>query len=78
MGKKSSTLAPMKESPSPSPPQATGDVWEVRPCGMLVQKRNPEGESASAPAPTIRVRVKYGSACHEIYISSQASFGEFG
>lgn len=73
MGKKSSTFAPMKDSP---PQPAGGDEWEVRPCGMLVQKRNLEGESASAPAPTIRVRVKYGSAYHEIYISSQATFGE--
>lgn len=51
--------------------------WELRPGGMLVQKRNADADQNSAPAPTIRVRVKYGSTYHEIYISSQASFGTF-
>ncbi|XP_039146002.1 BAG family molecular chaperone regulator 3-like [Dioscorea cayenensis subsp. rotundata] len=46
--------------------------WEMRPGGMLVQKR----EGPSPPAPTIRVRVKHGGASHEIYLSSQATFGE--
>lgn len=50
--------------------------WELRPGGMLVQKRSPDSERGSVPAPTIRVRVKYGSSLHEIHISSQASFGE--
>lgn len=45
--------------------------WEMRPGGMLVQKR----EGPSPPAPTIRVRVKHGGASHEIYLSSQATFG---
>ncbi|KAI7756901.1 hypothetical protein M8C21_014857 [Ambrosia artemisiifolia] len=46
---------------------------EVRPGGMLVQKRDPNEEHIP---PTIRVRVKYGSLYHEINISSQATFGE--
>ncbi|GLT48999.1 hypothetical protein SLA2020_225850 [Shorea laevis] len=50
--------------------------WELRPGGMLVQKRNPDSDRTSAPPPTIRVRVKYGSIYHEISISSQATFGE--
>ncbi|XP_058104772.1 BAG family molecular chaperone regulator 1-like [Magnolia sinica] len=50
--------------------------WELRPGGMLVQKRNPDSERESVPAPTIKVRVKYGSSLHEINISSQATFGE--
>ncbi|KAL5811137.1 hypothetical protein ACOSQ4_027705 [Xanthoceras sorbifolium] len=50
--------------------------WELRPGGMLVQKRNPDSDRASAPPPTIRVRVKYGSIYHEMNISSQATFGE--
>ena len=50
--------------------------WELRPGGMLVQKRNPDSDRTCAPAPTIRVRVKYGSIYHEISISSQATFGE--
>ncbi|GMH09020.1 hypothetical protein Nepgr_010860 [Nepenthes gracilis] len=49
--------------------------WELRPGGMLIQKRLDSGHN-SAPPPTIRVRVKYGSTYHEISISSQATFGE--
>ncbi|XP_047940010.1 BAG family molecular chaperone regulator 1-like [Salvia hispanica] len=45
--------------------------WELRPGGMLVQKRT----DSPAP-PTIRVRVKYASIYHQIHISSQATFGE--
>ncbi|KAL4557116.1 hypothetical protein LXL04_035286 [Taraxacum kok-saghyz] len=56
---------------------ADGDnVWEVRPGGMLVQKRDPDAETNRIPPPTIRVRVKYGSIYHEININSQATFGE--
>ncbi|KAL9225287.1 hypothetical protein vseg_001232 [Gypsophila vaccaria] len=49
--------------------------WELRPSGMLVQKRVDSGQNTK-PAPVIRVRVKYGSAYHDIHISSQATFGE--
>lgn len=49
--------------------------WELRPGGMLVQKRDPDSDRNTVPAPTIRVKVKYGSTYHEIYISSQATFG---
>ncbi|KAK1441485.1 hypothetical protein QVD17_07414 [Tagetes erecta] len=57
----------------------TGDPdneWEVRPGGMLVQKRDPDSDTNRVPPPTIRVRVKYGSVYHEISINSQATFGE--
>ncbi|CAL1371433.1 unnamed protein product [Linum trigynum] len=57
-------------------PDSMGAEWEMRPGGMLVQKRNPDSDHRSIPPPTIRVRVKYGSTYHEINISSQASFGE--
>ncbi|XP_059629337.1 BAG family molecular chaperone regulator 3 [Cornus florida] len=50
--------------------------WEVRPGGMLVQKRNPDSDQNIIPPPTIRVRVKHGSIYHQINISSQATFGE--
>lgn len=49
--------------------------WELRPGGMLVQKRSPDSDRNSLPAATIRVRVKFGSIYHEICISSQATFG---
>lgn len=55
--------------------ESTPSEWEMRPGGMLVQKRN-DSDQNSAPLPTIRVRVKYGSTYHEIHISSQATFGE--
>lgn len=57
--------------------RAAENEWEVRPGGMLVQKRNPDSENRPPPPP-IRVRVKYGSIYHEINISSQATFGELG
>jgi hypothetical protein len=64
----------MKEpAPPPSAAAAKVDEWEVRPGGMLVQKRSPD---AAAPVPNIRVKVKFNGVYHEIYISAQASFGE--
>ncbi|KAJ6883110.1 BAG family molecular chaperone regulator 1-like [Populus alba x Populus x berolinensis] len=53
-----------------------GGELEVRPGGMLVQKRDPDSDRTSIPPPTIRIKVKYGSTYHEINISSQATFGE--
>lgn len=47
---------------------------EVRPGGMVVQKRDPNEEQKRPPS--IRVRVKYASVYHEITISSQATFGK--
>ncbi|KAJ3692708.1 hypothetical protein LUZ60_011803 [Juncus effusus] len=69
-------LSPMKEN-SPRGPAAQEEVWEVRPGGMLVQKRDPDSDGpVGAPVPAIRVKVKYAGVYHEVYISSQASFGE--
>nr|GMD80008.1 BAG family molecular chaperone regulator 3-like [Ipomoea batatas] len=51
-------------------------VWEVRPGGMLVQKRSSDCNQSSVAIPTIKVKVKYGSSYHEAKISSQATFGE--
>ncbi|ONM56561.1 Protein binding protein [Zea mays] len=72
-----------ESSPPPPPPPAPAsaavkeDEWEVRPGGMLVQKRSPDADApAGAPVPTIRVKVKFNGVYHEIYINSQASFGE--
>ncbi|XP_057798544.1 BAG family molecular chaperone regulator 1-like [Salvia miltiorrhiza] len=60
-------------------PQTNGGLglreWELRPGGMLVQKRT-DADQNRVPPPTIRVRVKYASIYHEIHISSQATFGE--
>ncbi|WVZ82805.1 hypothetical protein U9M48_030025 [Paspalum notatum var. saurae] len=64
-------------------PLPAEEVWEVRPGGMLVQKRGSGGADEEPspnvkPVPTIRVKVKvkHSGATHEIYISSEASFGE--
>lgn len=57
--------------------ESGGHDWEMRPGGMLVQKRNPDSDPVGAkPPPMVRVRVKYGSVYHEISISPHASFGE--
>ncbi|EOA13677.1 hypothetical protein CARUB_v10026750mg [Capsella rubella] len=57
--------------------ESGGHDWEMRPGGMLVQKRNPDLDPVGPPPPPmIRVRIKYGSVYHEISISPQASFGE--
>lgn len=70
----------MKTKTTGMPPMMNGSSdagekeWELRPSGMLVQKRNPDSENRPPP-PTIRVRVKYHSIYHEINISSQATFG---
>ncbi|EFJ27783.1 hypothetical protein SELMODRAFT_164705 [Selaginella moellendorffii] len=58
-----------------------GDLisWELRPGGMLVQKRQSgEGENGdSTPAgPLIKIRVSHGLQAHEISVPAQASFGE--
>lgn len=67
----------MKTKPPTNGGSAGGESeWELRPGGMLVQKRNPDSDQNRVPPPTIRVRVKYGSVYHEINISSQATFGE--
>ncbi|KAH0456543.1 hypothetical protein IEQ34_014450 [Dendrobium chrysotoxum] len=68
-------FVPMKDSPATIPVNEPAK-WEVRPCGMLVQKRSSEDSAVAAPVPTFRLRVKHGSIYHEIYISSQATFDE--
>nr|GME20375.1 BAG family molecular chaperone regulator 1-like [Ipomoea batatas] len=76
MKTKPTTALPSQMTNGGSRVAAAGDNdWEMRPCGMLVQKRNPDSHNRPPP-PTIRVRVKYGSIYHEINISSQATFGE--
>ncbi|CAN6208933.1 unnamed protein product [Urochloa humidicola] len=80
-------LGSMKEAAAPPPAVAVNgkvpaeEVWEVRPGGMLVQKRgggvsDEEPSPNVKPVPTIRVKVKHAGVTHEIYISSEASFGE--
>ena len=50
-------FSPMKEAVPAVPKE---EVWEVRPGGMLVQKRSPDADApAGVPVPTIRVKVKF-------------------
>lgn len=72
-------FSPGKDSPATIPAETPAEdpaKWEVRPCGMLVQKRSANDGRAAAPVPVIRLRVKHGSNYHEVYINSQATFGE--
>ncbi|PWA72224.1 BCL-2-associated athanogene 3 [Artemisia annua] len=69
-------MMPMSNTKPTSGGGGSENEWEVRPGGMLVQKRDPNDEVTRVPPPTIRVRVKYNSIYHEINISSQATFGE--
>ncbi|KAJ4792197.1 BAG family molecular chaperone regulator 2 [Rhynchospora pubera] len=57
--------------------EADGLGWEVRPSGLLVQRRG-EGSVAASPhpPPMIRVKVTYGAARHEVAVSSIATFGD--
>ncbi|GMH09425.1 hypothetical protein Nepgr_011266 [Nepenthes gracilis] len=55
-----------------------GIDWEMRPGGMLVQKRNTDSpnRSSNRVTSTIKIKVKYGSIYNEIDINSHANFGE--
>lgn len=50
--------------------------WEMRPGGMLVQKRDPNADPALKPPPNVKLRVTYGSARLEVSINLQTTFGE--
>ncbi|CAL5412549.1 unnamed protein product [Camellia sinensis] len=47
--------------------------WEMRPGGMLVQKRT---DNSDPQAPNFRIRVAHGTIRYEISVSSQSTFGE--
>lgn len=55
--------------------ETRGSEWEMRPGGLLVQRRTAYSDVNPVPPPTVRVRVKYGSTNHEVNISSIATFG---
>ncbi|TKY56506.1 BAG family molecular chaperone regulator 4 [Spatholobus suberectus] len=46
--------------------------WELRPGGMLVQKRQPLESSSS---PMIKIKVSHGSYHHEVTVPAQSTFG---
>ena len=49
--------------------------WEMRPGGMLVQKRDPD--AAIATGPIIRIKVSHGLFGHDINVSAHATFGKY-
>ncbi|KAK7300905.1 hypothetical protein RJT34_11756 [Clitoria ternatea] len=46
--------------------------WELRPGGMLVQKRQPLDSSS---CPMIKIKVSHGSCHHEVTVPAQSTFG---
>ncbi|KAG6502779.1 BAG family molecular chaperone regulator 4-like [Zingiber officinale] len=51
-----------------------GIAWELRPGGMLVQKRT---DAAGGPSgPFIKIKVTHGSYQHDLSILAQSTFGE--
>lgn len=76
MKKASVPKAPMAMTGSAAKDVADSIDWEVRPGGMLVQRRDPAADQESAPCPKIKVRVTHGSSLHEVSVSMQATFGE--
>ncbi|XP_054799513.1 BAG family molecular chaperone regulator 4-like [Prosopis cineraria] len=51
--------------------------WELRPGGMLVQKRQPLHSSSSSSSSMINIKVSYGSHHHHsITLSPQSTFGD--
>ncbi|XP_022749252.1 BAG family molecular chaperone regulator 3-like [Durio zibethinus] len=78
MKKKSNLYGKMSESSNNKTSLSSTSVeeemeWEMRPGGMLVQKRT---QNANFPAPVIGLRVAYGAARYEISVNSRATFGE--
>ncbi|MCO5606270.1 hypothetical protein L7F22_060457 [Adiantum nelumboides] len=49
--------------------------WELRPGGMLVQKRDPHADAAHA-GPIINLRVSYGRMYHHVSITANSTFGD--
>lgn len=66
----------VKGALSGSSDNAGGSVdWELRPGGMLVQKRDPNVAAALA-GPMIKVKVSYGLSFHEVSIAAHSTFGD--
>lgn len=57
--------------------EAASIDWEMRPGGMLVQKREDDDSGAeSAAGPIINIRVCHDTAQHELSVPAQINFGE--
>ncbi|KAI6675223.1 hypothetical protein NL676_003129 [Syzygium grande] len=71
---------PRREAAEVGPEKNKNEVdWEMRPCGMLVQRREEDDapcNGAGGNGPMIKVNVSYGSSQHEIFVPSRSTFGE--
>ncbi|XP_061370029.1 BAG family molecular chaperone regulator 2-like [Gastrolobium bilobum] len=65
--------SPAAATSSSSTAREEDTEWEMRPGGMLVQKRSVKPD---APTPNLRLRIAYGAIRYEICVSSMATFGE--
>jgi hypothetical protein len=77
MKKRSNGYGKMSESSTTTTSSTSREEeteWEMRPGGMMVQKRSESKDIVSAP--NIRLRVAYGALRHEISVNSQATFGK--
>ncbi|KAK4421056.1 BAG family molecular chaperone regulator 2 [Sesamum alatum] len=64
----------VSETTTASAPNEEEVEWEMRPGGMLVQKRSDNSQVISPP--NLRIRVAYGAARYQISANSQSTFGE--
>ncbi|KAK4857956.1 hypothetical protein QYF36_008688 [Acer negundo] len=71
--RKSNVYGKMKETSSTTSRDQEEIACEMRPGGMLVQKRS---DKTDFWAPNVRLRVTFGALRYEISVNSQASFGE--
>jgi len=66
----------MKNSNNKNAEKMGGLEWEMRPGGMLVQRRNLDLSPKNPTIQPIKIFVKFGSSTHEFHINSHASFGK--
>lgn len=73
--RKSNARGKMHESSTTTSSTSTEDEidCELRPGGMLVQKRS---EKTDVPAPYLRLRIAFGALRYEISVNSRATFGK--
>nr|XP_043637041.1 BAG family molecular chaperone regulator 4-like [Erigeron canadensis] len=78
MMKRSITTTSKRRKPKAPPQQLEVAIdWEVRPGGMLVQKRSPVGsDPGCATAPFINIKVSHDSYHHLLSLPSTSTFGD--
>ncbi|KAJ6803582.1 BAG family molecular chaperone regulator 4 [Iris pallida] len=73
--RKSSPAADWKKPSSSSSPESEAPIdWELRPGGMVVQRRDDDEDVADGP--TIRIKVHHDTSHHDLSVPAQSTFGE--